>query len=230
MNVRIEKIINKFLNISRSECKKVLKDGRVLVNNKTILKPITINTYKDLITIDGFEIDYKEYQYYILNKPSGYVCANYDRVNETIFDIIDLNPNEYFSYGRLDKDTEGLLIISNDGKMGHRIINSKYEIPKRYYFEIDKEIDEKIKTHHPKPILISNKYLVKKYDFEFISSKTGYITIYEGKFHQVKEMFNFFGYNVLFLKRVSIGKLILDNNHKIGELKEISFEDLEKIF
>ncbi|CRH47479.1 pseudouridine synthase [Mycoplasmopsis arginini] len=230
MKIRIEKVISQFLDVSRNDCKKILKDGRVFLNGKVILKPVVIDLEKDKLTIDGEKIIYKDKQYFIFNKPSGYVVANYDSKSETIFDIINLDPKRFFAYGRLDKDTEGLLIISNDGKIGHQIMNSKFEIPKKYYFEVDKEFDIKIKSHYPKPITISNNYVVKKYNFEFLNKNCGLITIYEGKFHQVKEMLEFFGYKIIYLKRISIGNLKLDENLELGQLREIDFNEINKIF
>ncbi|BAP39529.1 pseudouridine synthase [Metamycoplasma canadense] len=229
MKIRIEKIIANFLNISRNDCKKVLKEGRVSVNSQIITKPILVDYNADLIEIDFQKVDYKEKQYFIFNKPSGFITANFDNNYQTIFDIINLNPKNFFAYGRLDKDTEGLLIISNDGKLGHQIMNSKKDIAKKYYFEINKNFDDKIKNHYPKPILISNNYLVKKYKFEFITPNSGFLTIYEGKFHQIKEMLNFFNFEVTYLKRVSIGNLKLDKNLKIGEIKEVSYQEILQI-
>ncbi|WP_438340642.1 pseudouridine synthase [Mycoplasma sp. 125] len=229
MKIRIEKIISWYLNISRNECKKIIKAKRVLINNKSILKPICVDINNDTIMIDGKLVEYKEKQYFVFNKPSGYITANFDKKSKTIFEIIDLDPNKFFSYGRLDKDTEGLLIISNDGFLGHQIMNSKFEIPKTYYFQTNKPFDDKIKNHYPKPIIIANNYHVERYEFIFIDSKSAYITIYEGKFHQVKEMLNFFGYKITYLKRVSIGTLKLDNNLNLGEIKEICQDEINKI-
>ncbi|WP_427902811.1 pseudouridine synthase [Metamycoplasma alkalescens] len=230
MRIRIEKIIAQHLNVSRNDAKKIIHQNRVLVNKKILKKPISIDLKKDVVEIDNEIVDYKANQYFIFNKPSGYVTANFDKLNQTIFEIIDLDPNSFFAYGRLDKDTEGLLIISNDGKLGHQIMNPKFEIAKKYYFEITTEFDQKIKNHFPKPILISNDYNVKKYHFEFLSNNSGYLTIYEGKFHQVKEMLKFFGYEIKYLKRIQIGKLKLDKKHEIGQLKEISLDELQLVF
>ncbi|AZZ65238.2 rRNA pseudouridine synthase [Metamycoplasma phocicerebrale] len=230
MKYRIEKIICLVLDISRSECKKVLKSERIKINGIIISKPRVIDINKDNIEIDGELIQYKEFQYFMFNKPSGLITANYDLKQKTIFSILNLNSNKFFAIGRLDKDTEGLLLITNDGEMAHKISNPKYKIPKKYYFELNKEMTTNIKDHIPKPIILLNGYQVKEYNFEFLDLKSGYLTIYEGKFHQVKEMLNFFNYEITFLKRISIGKLELDSKLEIGKMKELELKDLELIF
>ncbi|PZV99953.1 pseudouridine synthase [Metamycoplasma auris] len=192
MKIRIEKVICLTLNVSRSIAKEIIREKRILVNNQIIIKPILVDPNIDVIKIDNEVIEFEPYLYYIYNKPAGYVTANFDSNNKTIFDILDLDRQRFFAYGRLDKDTEGLLIISNDGKLGHQIMNSKFQIEKKYYFEIDGVFDERIKNHYPLPIKIDNDYLVTKYKFEFINESSGYLSIYEGKFHQVKQMLSFF--------------------------------------
>ncbi|ENY69294.1 16S rRNA uridine-516 pseudouridylate synthase [Metamycoplasma auris 15026] len=229
MKIRIEKIIALFLGISRLKVKKIIRQKRISINDEIIDKPILVNPEVDIIKIDNEIVSYEAYSYYLFNKPSGYITSNFDTKNQTIFDILPLDRKKFFAYGRLDKDTEGLLIISNDGKVGHQIMNSKFQIEKKYYFEIDSIFDDKIKKHYPSVIKIENDYLVTKYKFEFINESSGYLSIYEGKFHQVKQMLKFFGFNVTYLKRIKIGNLSLENL-ELGQLRKISKEELMEVF
>ncbi|AZG68411.1 rRNA pseudouridine synthase [Mycoplasma struthionis] len=226
MKIRIEKVIASLYPYTRAEIKDLIKKGLIKVNNEIIKKPINIDTEKDLVYFDNELIKYKEFYYYMFNKPAGYICANYDKYESTIFDILDLDNRQYFAYGRLDKDTEGLLIISNDGKLGHYLLSPKHKVAKKYYLKVNKEFTENIKTY-TKPIKIGEDEFIKDYQFEFIDDFSAYLTIYEGKFHQVKRMLEFFNYEVIYLKRLSFGNLVLDKKLKLGEIRELNQDEIE---
>ncbi|BAW18452.1 16S rRNA pseudouridylate synthase [Mycoplasmopsis bovigenitalium] len=225
--MRIEKYLSSIINKSRSEIKKDIKDGKISVNGTLIFKSINVDIEKEKVFYDGKIVEFQEHRYFLLNKPAGYICANYDPKHKTIFDLIDLNPNKYFSVGRLDKDTEGLLIITNDGEFSNSVLKPSKHVAKKYYIEVDKNIDFDIEKYNL-PINIGD-FVVKKYLFEYIGENKCFLTIYEGKFHQVKRMMKHFNLNVIYLKRIEFGNLLLPENLKIGEWKEINKNDIKKI-
>ncbi|WP_235732228.1 pseudouridine synthase [Mycoplasmopsis felifaucium] len=222
--IRIEKFIADTTGLSRSEIKKIISKKLIKVNDKIIEKPIKIDVLADYVEYNNEQLKYEKYQYFMFNKPAGYVCANYDKNDPTIFDLINLDREKYFSYGRLDKDTEGILIISNDGELCHKLLNPKHHVPKKYFVQVDKKFTEEFKTTHP-DIKIEDD-IISKYDYEFIDDKHCFLTIYEGKFHQVKKMLGMFGYSVLYLKRVKFGNLSLDSKMKLGDIKKLNAEEL----
>lgn len=223
--IRIEKYISENTTLSRNAIKIKLKQKAIKVNGQVINQLIKINPNKDVVELDNSIVKYEQFQYYMFNKPSGFITANSDWYNATIFDILGLKKDKFFAFGRLDKDTEGLLIISNDGKMCHTLLSPKNHIPKKYLVKVDKKLDSEILNQHL-PIKINQDFLVQDYHFEKIDDKNCYLTIYEGKFHQVKKMFGALGYNVLFLKRIQFGNLVLDPNLKIGSIKKLNEEEI----
>ncbi|WP_406617328.1 pseudouridine synthase [Mycoplasmopsis adleri] len=223
--VRIEKYIADITGISRNEIKNKISKKAIKVNDQIITKSIKINIEKDQVKLDNVLLKYEKYHYFMFNKPAGFVCANEDNNDATIFDILKLDKDKYFSFGRLDKDTEGLLIISNDGLMCHKLLSPKYHVAKKYFVEVDKPFSEEFKNSHP-DIKLDEDTIIKNYEYELIDNKHCFLTIYEGKFHQVKKMLGHFGYAVLYLKRVQIGKLKLDNNLAKGAIRKLSEEEV----
>lgn len=224
--IRIEKYISDITTLSRKVIKIKLKQKAIKVNGQVINQLIKINPDKDIIELDNSILKYEKFQYYMFNKPSGFVTANNDWYNATIFDMLGLRRDKFFAFGRLDKDTEGLLIISNDGNMCHQLLNPKNHIPKKYLVKVDKKIDSMILENNL-PTKIDKDFIVEKYKFEKIDDKNCYLTIYEGKFHQVKKMFGSQGYKVLFLKRIQFGMLSLDPTLKLGTIKKLTPFEIE---
>ena len=163
----------------------------------------------------------------MMNKPKGYVCANIDKINPTVFDLIKIEDykKDLFTYGRLDKDTEGLLIISNDGKLAHELLSPKHHVEKKYYVEFDGIINNNKISKLENGILIDGE-LTKKAKLEKINENSAYITIVEGKFHQVKKMFASVELEVTYLKRIQFGKLFLDENLKLGEYRRLNEKEI----
>ena len=223
--IRIEKYIGDITTLSRKAIKLKIKQSSIKVNGIVINQLIKINPNKDVVELDNSILKYEEFQYYMFNKPQGFITANSDWYNSTIFDILGLKRDKFFAFGRLDKDTEGLLIISNDGQMCHNLLSPKNHVPKKYLVKVDKKLDSPILLNQL-PIQIDD-FLVENYKFELLNDKNCFLTIYEGKFHQVKKMFGSLGYNVVFLKRVQFGKLSLDPNLKIGSLKKLTPEEID---
>lgn len=223
--IRIEKYIADITALTRKQVKQKISKNCVKVNGEILKKSVKVDPEKDKILLDDALLKYEKYQYFMFNKPAGFVCANFDKTDSTIFDISGLERNKYFSFGRLDKDTEGLLIISNDGKLCHDLLSPKNKIPKKYFVKVDKDFGSKI-LNHKDPIHLSD-CVIKDYVFDFVDDRTCFLTIYEGKFHQIKKMMSYFGLNVIYLKRISFGKLSLDFDLKPGEIKKLSLEEVE---
>lgn len=221
---------------SRKEVQKLIRIGSVCINGEKCTKPETkIEEKSDTVTVNGQAVNYQKYIYIMMNKPSGVVSATTDNHDKTVIDIL---PDEYkrkglFPAGRLDKDTEGLLIITDDGDFAHRMLSPKKHVEKTYIAKLDKEITEDTIKSFEEGIVFANgtKCLPAKLEIVPNSDKmTGKVTICEGKFHQVKKMFICCGINVVHLQRISIGNLYLDSNLPIGCCKLMTNLDKELIF
>lgn len=221
---------------TRTEVKKIVKSGCISVNDEKVTKvDIKIDETKDNVCINGEKISYNKFVYYMLNKPAGYVSATEDSHDKTVIDLLKSTDKkkDIFPVGRLDKDTEGLLILSNDGKMAHEILSPKKHVNKTYYAELSGEINEDAKDIFEKGIDIGEKKETLPAKLKILEkgqkSKVE-LTICEGKFHQVKRMFMAIGLEVLYLKRIKMGSLELDCKLKLGEYRAISEEELIKIY
>lgn len=232
---RIDKILVSQGIGSRREVQKRIKSGEVTVNGEIIRKPeFKANAENDKIAVLGKVLNYSEHIYIMMNKPAGVVSASNDNHDKTVIDIL---PDEYkrkglFPAGRLDKDTEGLLIITDDGDFAHRMLSPKKHVDKRYIARLDGEITEKIIQKFKQGIIFADgtKCLPAKLEIYNNDKKTGLVTICEGKFHQVKKMFISCGLNVVHLQRISIGDLYLDGNLPIGGCKLLTNLDKKLIF
>ncbi|MBZ4203722.1 pseudouridine synthase [Mycoplasma tauri] len=227
--IRIEKYIGDLTSLTRSEIKEKIKNKAIKINEKIINKSCQIDTSKDSVYLDGELLKYEQFQYYIFNKPSGFVCANYDSRDATIFDILPLSREKFFSYGRLDKDTEGLLLISNDGNFGHQLLSPKNKIPKKYFVKVAQSIDNNEIMQNKMPIIIDKDFIIDNYIYEKIDKKSCFITIYEGKFHQVKKMFGSIGNSVEYLKRVQFGSLKLDASLKLSQIRKLTKDEIQML-
>ncbi len=230
---RLDKILSNIGYGSRKDVKAYVKKGVVKVNNETVKDSSKkLNPYKDRIEIEGELIEYKEYIYLMMNKPDGVISSTYDNIHRTVIDLIDegykaFNP---FPVGRLDKDTEGLLLISNDGKLAHNLLSPKKHIDKIYYVKIEGEVTTDDVLKMKEGVVIDKDYKTMPATLEIINSNKiseVYITIKEGKFHQVKKMFKTLGKEVIYLKRISMGSLKLDEKLLPGEYRELTQEELK---
>ncbi len=229
---RIDKIISNMGYGSRKDVKQIIKEGRIMVNDSIVTdNKIKVNPYENNIYIDGEEINYREYIYIMMNKPQGLVSSTDDPSSKTVIDLLDKRYLIYepFPVGRLDKDTEGLLLISNDGKLAHEILAPKNKVNKKYYVEVDGYIEDKHIEVFKKGVILDDGYNTLPSNLEIISSgviSKVYLTIQEGKFHQVKRMFESISMKVIYLKRVSMGELVLDNGLDLGEYRELSKNEI----
>ncbi len=231
--MRLDKFLSDSTDMSRKDIKQLIKKKAVTVNGSVITKPETQVEEKDTVTVNGQAVLYKRFIYLILNKPSGYVSATEDKKYPVVTDLV---PEEYrhfdvFPAGRLDIDTEGLLILTNDGEFVHDITSPKKNVYKRYFARLDKPAEEADISVFAGGMEFKD-FTAKPARLEICDDSTeAYVEIAEGKFHQVKRMFERVGKTVVYLKRVSIGGLTLPDDLEFGEVKEIDCNELlEKIY
>ena len=226
---RLDKIISNQTGYSRKEVKDLVKQRRVLVNNEAVLKnDIKIDASNDVIAIDGKEINVKKFVYLMLNKPKGYVSATEDKNFPTILELVPVqfSHRDLFPAGRLDKDTTGLMLITDDGEFAHNILSPKKHIKKTYKVLIDIPMTEEMIAGFQDGIdLIDGQ--CKSADLEITGEYTGIVTLIEGRYHQIKRMFGCFGAKVLELERIGMGNFSLPNDLELGECREFSDAELK---
>ena len=230
---RLDKILANLGYGTRKELKKIVRNGIVEVNGVVAKdSAMQVDPEKDKIVINGEEIYYREFIYLMMNKPDGVVSATYDNRDETVVDLLEVEHQvfEPFPVGRLDKDTVGLLLLTNDGELNHRLISPKWKVDKVYFARIDKEVTEADIKAFQKGITLDDGYVCKEAKLEIQSaSEEGsevLVTIQEGKFHQVKRMFEAVGKKVVYLKRIEFCTLKLDEELEEGEYRELTEEEI----
>lgn len=219
---------------SRSEVQKLVRSKRVKINDEVVKKPDnTLDPLVDQVKVRDEIVDYQEFYYYILNKPQGYITATEDPRQETVMDLLDpiTKGRSLAPVGRLDKDTEGLLILTNDGKFNHALLSPKKHVDKVYYAEVTGCVSEEDCKVFEAGIDIGENKVCMPAKLEIIevqedTSKV-YITIREGKFHQVKRMMHSVGKEVTFLKRIKMGALDLPADLETGEYRQLTDRELE---
>lgn len=234
--MRLDKLLAHCGIGTRSEVKKYIRKGFVRVNDQIIKKDdYKIDTEHDVIYFDEEQIEYRQYVYIMLNKPAGYISATKDNVHPTVLEIIEGYENyDLFPVGRLDIDTEGFLIISNDGDFAHRLLAPSRNHDKKYYAKIDGIVtQEDIQLFHD-GITIDTGYVCKSANLTIINQQGNEseieVIIQEGKFHQVKKMFESIGKPVTYLKRISIRSILLDETLELGEYRELTVQELVDLF
>ncbi|HEL6660693.1 TPA: rRNA pseudouridine synthase, partial [Listeria monocytogenes] len=227
--MRLDKLLSHTGFGSRKEVKPLLKSGAVVVNG-TIQKDskTQVNPDKDQITVHGTPVVYQEFVYFMLHKPQNVVSATEDNVSETVIDLLAQEDTltDPFPVGRLDKDTEGLLIITNDGTLAHNLLSPKKHIDKTYYAKIDGDVTAADVEAFAAGIELDDGYTCKPASLEIITPNEINVTIQEGKFHQVKRMFAARGKTVSYLKRISMGNLQLDESLELGEYRPLTEAEL----
>lgn len=233
--LRLDKLLSNMGYGSRKEVKQLLKQKGVTVDGEIVKNPaMHVEPEKQEIYVYGEKVEYKEFIYLMLNKPPGVISATEDFKDRTVIDLLSPIDRHYkpFPVGRLDKDTVGLLLITNDGQLAHNILSPKKHVPKTYYAKIDGVVTEEDVQTFSHGVTLDDGYVTLPSKLEIIHrGETSEIelTIFEGKFHQVKRMFEAVGKRVVFLKRISMGDLKLDPNLKYGEYRELTNEELESI-
>ncbi|AZB44024.1 rRNA pseudouridine synthase [Bacillus sp. FJAT-42376] len=231
--MRIDKLLATIGYGSRKEVKKLLKTGAVLADGEVIKDAKThVDPEKQEVTVHGEQVEYKEFIYFMMNKPPGVLSATEDLAQDTVIDLLTPEDaiREPFPVGRLDKDTEGLLVITNDGQLSHQLLSPKKHVPKTYYAVISGEVTETDITAFKKGVTLDDEYVTKPAKLTILKSgETSEIelTITEGKFHQVKRMFESVGKKVTYLKRLTMGDLELDESLEPGEYRDLTEEEVE---
>lgn len=275
MILRLDKLLADAGLGTRTEVKQIIKKHNVMLNDAKVVRPETkVDTEKDILTIDGKSILHEEFEYFILNKPAGIISAAEDRKEKTVVDLIqNKKRRDLFPVGRLDRDTEGLLIITNDGKMANRLLKPGKHVDKTYYAIVKGSLDKSLIKKFKDGIDIGDETLTKEADLVIVDSspyilnesgrseadmtdsdrayldavhyfeKKGLVledhmlgenkvtevllTIREGRFHQVKRMFEAVGSEVYYLKRISMGLLKLPDDLLVGQYRKLTDEELE---
>jgi len=228
---RIDKILSNMGYGTRKEVKELIKSGLVEIEG-VVVKDSGQQVEADVqeIKVGGSKLFYKDYIYIIMNKPQGVISATEDSREKT---VVDLLPDEFkafdpFPVGRLDKDTEGLLLLTNDGQLSHRLLSPKKHVPKTYYAKISGRVTEKDVEAFSRGVVLEDGYKTMPSKLMILESgNTSLIevTIYEGKYHQVKRMFQSVDKEVIYLKRIAMGELKLDGKLETGDFRELSQEE-----
>ena len=232
--IRLDKYLADMGVGTRSEVKKYIKQGKISVDGQVVKSAdMKIEIETQLVTFQGQRVGYEEFEYYMLHKPAGVVSATTDAKDKTVIDLItDKKRKDLFPVGRLDKDTEGLLLITNDGDMAHRLLAPKKHVDKVYYARIDGRVTEEDVLAFQEGISIGQGEVAKPAKLEILKAdeiSEIHVTIQEGKFHQVKRMFHTIGKEVLYLKRLSMGSLVLDESLPLGAYRKLTREELEDL-
>lgn len=234
MRIRLDKYLADMGCGTRSQVKREIAGGSVMVNGVPARRPEDkIDTEKDSVVFRGSPVGYVEYEYFMLNKPAGVVSATEDRKERTVLDLIDARQRkDLFPVGRLDKDTEGLLLITNDGEMAHRLLSPKKHVDKVYYAKVAGRITEEHVRLFAEGVDIGDEKPTHPAELTVLSSgeiSEIELVIREGRFHQVKRMFQAAGGEVTYLKRLRMGSLVLDGELEPGEYRKLTEEEVRAL-
>ena len=232
--IRLDKFLADMSVGTRSEVKKFIRQGSVEVDGVTVRTPeVKIDEKLQTVTCKGHIVSYEMYEYYMLNKPAGIISATIDSKERTVIDLIDSKKRkDLFPVGRLDKDTEGLLLITNDGELAHKLLSPKKHVDKVYYAKVEGIVNAEDIKAFEQGVEIGEDEVTMPAKLEIILSDVVseiYLTIQEGKFHQVKRMFEAVGKKVIYLKRLSMGTLRLDGKLAPGEYRQLTKEELNRL-
>ncbi|SFR96098.1 pseudouridine synthase [Anaeromicropila populeti] len=231
-NMRLDKFLSEMGFGTRTEVKQFIKKKFVSVNGEIARKPeMKINPQEDQVLFQDEVVAYKKFEYIMLNKPSGVVSATEDKRDKTVIDLVeDAVRKDLFPVGRLDKDTEGLLLLTNDGILAHQLLSPKKHVNKIYFAKVQGEVTEEDVQLFAKGFQVEDEFFAMPSKLTVLEKNMVSqveLTIVEGKFHQVKRMFAAIGKEVLYLKRIQMGKLCLDDTLALGEYRELTQEELD---
>lgn len=232
--IRLDKYLADMGIGTRTEVKKYVRQGKVKVDGVVIKTPdMKVNVQSQEVLYMDNPVKYEEFEYYMLNKPAGVISATTDEKDKTVIDLItSKRRKDLFPVGRLDKDTEGLLLITNDGDLAHRLLAPKRHVDKVYYAKIKGVVTEEDIKAFKEGVSIGHGEITMPSELEILVSNDISeirLTIQEGKFHQVKRMFLSVGKEVIYLKRLSMGSLVLDENLSLGDYRPLTREELERL-
>lgn len=219
---------------TRSQVKQMIRKGQIAINGEPVKKPDQkVDGEKDKIEVMGKEIRYQKYRYLLLHKPSGYVSATEDKKEQTVLSLLpEKLRKDLFPVGRLDKDTEGLLLLTNDGALAHRLLSPKKHVNKTYYALVQGRVTDEDQAAFLQGVDIGDEKDTLPAQLEILEAAEEsriLLTIQEGRFHQVKRMFEARGKKVVYLKRISMGPLALEEGLKPGDYRELTEEEQEAL-
>ena len=232
---RLDKILSNLGYGSRKDVRIIIKKGMVIVDGKMVKDcSMQVNPINSIIIIDGKQLNYRKHIYIMMNKPQGVISATYDGKNKT---VINLLPEEFanielFPAGRLDIDTEGFILLTNDGDFAHEILSPKKHVPKTYFAKVKGLVNDEDAEKFKNGVVIDEGYKCLPAELRILKSgevSEIELTISEGKFHQVKRMFQSVGKEVIYLKRIAMGGLKLDESLELGQCRELNQEEIDLI-
>ena len=230
---RLDKLIADSGTASRSQAKSLVRQGRVTVNGAPAAScEMKLEPDADVICVDGRRLNCSKYRYFMLHKPCGVLSATEDREQKTVLDLLPENLRRLglFPVGRLDKDTSGLLILTNNGQYAHNIISPARHVPKRYLAGLDARPGAGTAEGFARGIVLADGLECLPAQLEVLEGRSAAVTVYEGKYHQVRRMFAAAGLRVLTLHRLSAGALELDPQLEPGQFREMSQEEAQFVF
>ena len=232
--IRLDKFLSDLGIGTRKEVKTYIRNGLVKINNIVVKNSdFKLNEESDTVYFNNEKLNYEKFVYLMLNKPAGVISATFDNKDKTVIDLIDEYKHlNLFPFGRLDKDSEGLLIISNDGQLAHNLLSPKKHVYKKYYVDVEGIVTEEDIKLFKEGIILENNEKCKSASLEIIESNSiskCYVTICEGKFHQVKRMFESINKKVIYLKRITFGNLSLDPNLRLGEYRKLTEKEINEL-
>ena len=229
--MRIDKFLSNMGIASRTESSKAARGGLILVNGAPVKKAdVHIDPEKDVITYCGRKIEYRKYTYILMNKPDGVVSATEDGRDKTVIDLLpeELQKLNLFPCGRLDKHTLGLVMLTDDGDLAHRLLSPKHHVKKKYYFESKFPLREDEIDYLQKGATLEDGYITKPSEIElFEDKKSGHITLVEGKYHQIKRMLESVNNKITYLERITFGPLVLDENLARGQWRFLTEDEIK---
>ena len=232
--MRLDKFLSVTGSATRSESAKAARAGRITVNGTAVKSPsFSVDPDNDTICLDGVAINYKKYTYIMLNKPEGYVSATEDGRDPTVIEILpeQLQRLNIFPCGRLDKNTVGLMLLTDNGELAHRMLSPKKHVEKRYNFKCRIPVSDDERNEIEQGIKLADGYITKPAILDLNEDRTsGIITLHEGKYHQIKRMFGAVNDNrIIYLERVSFGPLMLDDSLARGEWRYLTDQEISSI-
>lgn len=231
--MRLDKYIADTSGFTRSQAAKAIRSGSVLVNGLAVRKPEQkVNELTDIVTVDGKICRYHRFHYYLLDKPTGLITASKDPRQPTVLDLFppEIRKQGIFPVGRLDKDTSGLLLLTNDGEFAHRVISPRSAVNKVYLASVEGELDQVDVERFREGLILADGTRCLPAQLEILDKTECLVTVQEGKYHQVRRMLAAVGKPVLTLRRISIGPLALDPKLGAGEYRELEDQELCILF
>ncbi|MBR5460195.1 MAG: rRNA pseudouridine synthase [Clostridia bacterium] len=232
--IRLDKYIASALTLTRKEAHTVIKRGRVTVDGNQVRDiGFKLDETSSSVVCDGVALTFQEFRYFIMNKPAGYITSTEEEREPTVMDLLPekLLKMNLFPVGRLDKDTEGLLLLTDNGVLAHRMLSPKHHVDKTYYLESDLSMTESDVDAFLKGVDIGEKNITlpARLVIDSEDAHRGHITLCEGKFHQIKRMLNAVGKNVTYLERVAFASLTLPSDLERGEVRELTPEEIDTL-